>query len=334
MGRNSRKDTKEDRNVSETKGNLEDDVDTLYRLPLAEFTAARNTLAAELKKAGRGNEADFVKTLVKPPISAWAVNQLYWNHRDAFDRLIASGERFRKAQTSRLAGKVADMRSALDARREALTHLSDLATSLLRDAGHNPTPETIHRITTTLEGISAYASLPDAQRPGRLTHDVDPPGFESLASFIPGAGMKQSTEQPARVTSSQKSGRAATGTQRKTAAADDARQLKESRQANIAAAKASVQEAKRSLTDARARAQSLEATQKKASAEAKDAEKQTREAEERFKKARVASEDAARRARSIAAEVREAAKAVEDAKSTVEKASKELEKLFRESPGR
>ena len=92
---------------SETKGkrdnNLGDDVDALFRLPLAEFTGARNTLAARLKKSGREDEAVLVKALVKPSISAWAVNQLYWNHREAFDRLIASGERFHKAQSSRLA---------------------------------------------------------------------------------------------------------------------------------------------------------------------------------------------------------------------------------------
>src|SRR6266536_5767537 len=151
MAKNSgRQDTNEDRNVSETKRKLEDD-DALFRLPLAEFTASRNTLAARLKESGRGNEADRVKGLVKPSISAWAVNQLYWNHRDAFDRLIATGERFRQAQASRLARKVADMRGALDGRREALSHLSDLATALVRNAGHSPTPETIHRITTTLE---------------------------------------------------------------------------------------------------------------------------------------------------------------------------------------
>src|SRR5882724_5363509 len=179
---------------NETRGNLEDDVDALFRLPLAEFIAARKTLAARLKQDGRGGEADFVKALVKPSISAWAVNQLYWNHRDAFDRLIATGERFRQAQASRLARKVADMREALDARREALSHLSDLATALLRSAGHNPTPETIHRITTTLEAMSAYATLPDASRPGRLTNDVDPPGFESLALLIPDASRGERTK--------------------------------------------------------------------------------------------------------------------------------------------
>src|SRR6267378_4268497 len=121
---------------NETRGKLEDNVDALFRLPLTEFIAARKTLAARLMQVGRGNEADRVKALVKPSISAWAVNQLYWKHRKAFDRLIATGQRFRKAQTSGLAGKVAAMRGALDARREALSDLAHLATALLSDAGH------------------------------------------------------------------------------------------------------------------------------------------------------------------------------------------------------
>jgi hypothetical protein len=331
---------KQDRNgepkASEAKGKLdnklEDDVDALFRLPLPEFTGARNTLAARLKKSGRGDEAVLVKALVKPSISAWAVNQLYWNHRDAFDRLIASGERFHRAQVSRLAAKVADMRAALDARREALTHLSDLATSLLRDAGHNPSLDTIRRITTTLEAMSVYASRSDALRPGRLTHDVDPPGFDSLASFIPGDDVTGSTKEPTRFTPSPKP--AGTSRSRKAAPDEDERQLEETRKANIAAARVSLQNAKRSLTEARARAQSLEVTRKKVYAEAKKAEKHRRDAEESLEKARTASEDAASRARSVAIEAEEAAREVKDAERSVEKAAKELESLFRESTGR
>ena len=68
-----------------------------------------------------------MKALAKPSVTAWAVNQLYWQHREEFDRLIATGQRFRQAQTSGRSGKVADMREALDARRQALSRLSDLA---------------------------------------------------------------------------------------------------------------------------------------------------------------------------------------------------------------
>ena len=114
------------------KNNLDDEIDGLFRLPLSEFTAARNTLAARLKKEGRPNDADRVKLLAKPPISAWTVNQLYWNHRKAFDQLMASGKRLRPAQKLRVAGKVAGMRDSLDARREALVNLLELATKLFR----------------------------------------------------------------------------------------------------------------------------------------------------------------------------------------------------------
>lgn len=316
------------------EADTKNDVDELFRLPLPEFTNARNTLAAQLKKAGRKDEADRVKALAKPSISAWAVNQLYWKHREVFDRLIASGERFHKAQTSRSAGKLADMREALDARREALTQLSDLTTSILRGAGHNPTLDTIRRITTTLEALSAYASRSDAPRAGLLTHDVDPPGFESLASLTTGASMTEPTEAPARFTPSQKSGSAPTNKQRKVATDENVRQLDETRKAKIAAAKASMQDAKRSLTEARARAQSLDAVQKNAYAEAKEAEKQKRDAEKSLEKAKAAAEDAAQRVRSVSVEVEEAARAVKYAKRTVEKASEELEKLFRGSSGR
>lgn len=315
------------RNESERKGELGDELDALFRLPVAEFTAARNTLAAQLKKGGRRDESDRVKSLAKPSITAWAVNQLYWKHREAFDRLIATGQRFRQAQTSGRAGKVADMREALDARREALLQLSDLATALLRDAGGSPTPETVHRITTTLEAMSAYASFPDDLRPGRLTRDVDPPGFESFASLLPAAGITKMKEQPVQVTSAKKSVRAVTP-QRKVEPASETSQLEQTRQTKIAAAKVSLQEAKSLLIEARARAQSLEAAQKKANADAKESEKDRREAEERFEKAQVAAEDAARRAGSIAAEAEAAAKALEQAKRTVERVSKELEKLF------
>lgn len=319
-----------------SKNNLKEDVDELFRLPLAEFTSARNALAARLKKSGREEEraeAARVKALAKPSISAWAVNQLYWNHREEFDQLIASGERFHKAQTSRSSGKVADMRAAMDARRESLSQLSHIAASVLRDAGHNPALDTIHRITTTLEALSAYASRSDARHlesPGHLTQDIDPPGFESFGAAIPAAGMTVSTTKPARGMPSQKSSSPAANTRRKTTPDDDARQLEEMRKAKMAAARASLQEAKRSLTEARAKAKSLEVTQKRVLAKAKEAENNKRDAEERLEKAQAAAQEAARRVRSVADEVKEASTALNEAEREVEEASRELEKLFGE----
>jgi hypothetical protein len=258
-------------------GKLKDEVDDLFKLPLAEFTDARNALARRLKQSGRADDASLVKTLVKPSISAWTVNQLYWNHRSAFDRLLAAGQRFHKAQTSGAAGKLADLRGSLDARREALTHLAQLAESLLGEAGHNASPETIRRVTTTLEAVSAHASPADGPNLGRLSHDVDPPGFELLASFVPARGsVKGNTARvPSPVTTT-------TSPQKAAREREEKRRLEQTRQVRIAAAKVSLQAAKRSLVAARTRAQSLESAHKKANAEVKEAEKRKREAEERL----------------------------------------------------
>jgi DNA repair exonuclease SbcCD ATPase subunit len=313
--------------VKQSKDKREADVDELFKLPLTEFIGARKTLATRLKKEGRGDHAERVQALVKPSVSAWAVNQLYWQQRAAFARLLATGEDFRRAQVSRHAGKVADMREALDARRKALSELSTLATKILSDTGHNPTPEMVRRITTTLEAISAYASLPDDLAAGRLTQDVDPPGFDSLASFVPGPAKPVRTKEPVRVIPTRKE-TAATKAPRKASPKDDTREIEKTRQAKIADAKASLQEARRALAKAQAEARNAEAAQKKTNADAKEKEKLKREAEERFEKASTAAEAAAQHAESMADELAEAAKAVKSAEHTMEAAAKELESLL------
>src|ERR1051325_5807879 len=97
------------------------DVDALFKLPLAEFTSARNALSTTLKKAGRLADSEAVKGLPKPSIPAWVVNQLYWHNRREFEKLIEAGEQFRTAQATHLAGKSIDVREPLNARREALS---------------------------------------------------------------------------------------------------------------------------------------------------------------------------------------------------------------------
>src|SRR5690606_30726501 len=132
-----------------------------------------------LKRDGRVKEAERVKALAKPSVTAWAVNQLYWTRREAFERLMASGRRFRQAQASQLAGKGADFRAARDERDQELSRLARVAETLLRDAGHNVTPETSRRIAINLEALSASAERAGGPRPGQLSEDLEPPGFET-----------------------------------------------------------------------------------------------------------------------------------------------------------
>jgi hypothetical protein len=157
---------------------LDRQIDELYQLPLAEFTAARNALA---KTAG-GADATLVKRLVKPTVVPWAINQLYWRDRQAWDRLMKSGAALRTAQIAALEGKKADVRKAGEAHRKALAESVERAIELSGQHGAKPQPEPLSRMLEALS-ISA-APLP---HPGRLTDVVQPAGFEALTGVTPHA---------------------------------------------------------------------------------------------------------------------------------------------------
>ena len=300
-----------------------DEVDALFQLPLSEFTAARNELVATLKKAGEAAKADKVKALGKPPISAWVANQLYWRDRTVFDRLLTAGEAFRNAQAAQLAGTAADVRAPLDARREALAELAKQAAAILRDGGHPPTPDTMRRITTTLEALATYGETPGAPSPGRLTADVDPPGFEALAALVPHSGQRslRGTTPTRVIPFNQPKPHAAPKHEDAKARAQREAAERTAREAELRKA---LQEAERALTDAQRAADKAHEQMKKAAARAKDAEKARAALEPRYEKA-VAEADAAKHdARRVASEAETAAQAVDDAERAVAKARAEL----------
>ncbi len=144
----------------------------LFRVPHAAFVTERKRLAGELKTAGDKAGATKLGKINRPPISAWAVNQLWWQERDAFDKLLETAERLREGD---LAGTAAH--------REALTALRSKAAAILTAADHSATEATLRRIQTTLSAIAATGNF-DPDPPGELADDRDPPGFE--AAGIPG----------------------------------------------------------------------------------------------------------------------------------------------------
>jgi hypothetical protein len=296
-------------------------IDELYQLPLSDFTAGRNALAAKLRKSGKAGDADDVRTLVKPSIPAWAVNQVYWKHRPAFERLLAAGDRLRKAQSSTLAGKSGDVRGALDSVRESLSELSRLAALEMETAGHNASPGAMRAVTATLEALSAYGNADHAPRAGRLVDEVDPPGFETLAALVPNAAGSGGGAMPSRVLQFQQQ---APTPKRKTGE-DKEERREEERRAKLAAAKAAVQEADKTLHDARSTAQEAQSALKKAAAQAKDTEQAMIAAEQVLDKAAKDAHTARQLARRLAAEAEAAAQAVEDAERALARARKEVE---------
>jgi hypothetical protein len=155
---------------------LDAKIDDLYRLPLAEFTTARNALAKSLPK----DQAAPIKALAKPTVVPWTVNQVYWRARSTYDRLMKSGEALRKAQIAALEGRTADVRAASEAHRRAISEAVAEGERLAAPAGIKPGSDALAR---TFESLSLATSA--AQTPGRLTEAMQPAGFEALLGVTP-----------------------------------------------------------------------------------------------------------------------------------------------------
>src|SRR5262245_43716586 len=166
---------------------LDAQIDRLYQLSLDEFTAARNALAKEVGKDG-GAE---VKALQKPPVAAWALNQVYWQHRPAYHALEASAAALKTAHAAVLGGKRADLRAAGQAHEEALEAVLKTALAILERSGQPATDATKQAIATTLRALPG-----STETPGRLTRTLQPGGFELLAG-LPGAAAASARPQKA-----------------------------------------------------------------------------------------------------------------------------------------
>jgi hypothetical protein len=297
------------------------DIDALFRLPADEFTSARNALATRLKAAGQADAASRVKSLPKPPVSAWAVNQLYWRHRQAFDALLAAGDLLRRAQARslRAASPRGDgLREAMEARRAALAELTTRAGVLLEAAGHAASPDMTRRIATTLDALAAYGSGTDGPQPGRLTNDVDAPGIEALTSLVKGRAGRARGAGPSRVIPFGKRETQRAG--RPSDPAAEKRRREAERKAQRGAQAAAVRAAERALADARKAAARAEAALRQAAAHAKTAE-QTKEAiAVRLEKVVADADRTRQQARRVAADAEEAAQAVADAERALEDA--------------
>ena len=155
---------------------LEDEIDDLYKLPLTEFTGARNALV----KRVRGADATHVRKLEKPTALAWAVNQVHWRARPLLDRVMKTGDRLRDAQLAALTGKSVDLRETTEAHRKAIAEAVKAAERIANEAGSHPAPDALMR---TFEALSLAPEPP--ARAGRLTGALQPAGFEALAGVTP-----------------------------------------------------------------------------------------------------------------------------------------------------
>jgi hypothetical protein len=159
---------------------LEAAIDRLYQVPLAEFTQARNALAAESKAAGDKDGAARVKELTKPSAVAWAVNQLYWRDRERFDALALAMAELAAAQREALGGGgAAALKDATRRKVERLQAAARAAERRLVASGAAGGAAVVQRLSATLEAMTTPRPPgTTAPTPGRLVTELQPAGFD------------------------------------------------------------------------------------------------------------------------------------------------------------
>lgn len=166
------------------RSKLDTEIQRLYGLPFGEFTAARNTLAKDLRKQGNKEGSEEVASLPKPTVSAWAVNHLFTTDSERMEELLASGERARKALRAILSGgDPGALRDAIQEARDLANELRDRAAGAVAEETRKPGPAIVDRIATNLQSLAfSPAAEPVIQR-GWMDVDLPPVGFEVLAGL-------------------------------------------------------------------------------------------------------------------------------------------------------
>jgi hypothetical protein len=165
----------------------EQEVERLFGLRPEAFVAARTEAARRLRREGDAAAAARVAALRRPPLSAWAVNQLARDRGRELEGLLEAGERLRAARQAALTGGGgAELRASTRAEREAAAGLVDAAVEILRSAGHPATDATRDRIAATLHAAAGDPAAAELVRGGRLTRDLDPAGFGTVDALAAG----------------------------------------------------------------------------------------------------------------------------------------------------
>ncbi len=161
---------------------LDQELDRLYQLPLADFIGVRNDLAKRLRAEGNREEAEKVKKLAKPSLTAWVANQLHFQAPRRLAALYETGDRIKTA----IAEGAGAHQAAMKARRETVAELLAIADEILDGAGQTLSRVHRQRLTRTLETLAGGQS---EAVPGRLSQDLEPPGFDALSGLAASLGQ-------------------------------------------------------------------------------------------------------------------------------------------------
>ncbi len=170
---------------------LGEELDRLYELPPGEFAAARDEAAKRLRSEGRRELADEVKRFRKPTLAVWLVNCLARERALDVKRLLKAGEALAASQAGGSADEFAEARRE---EQHALERLAAAAAELAEREGAGP--PAVERAVQTMRAASLGAEGRELLERGRLTEELEPPGFAALAGVPPARAKPKQKPKP------------------------------------------------------------------------------------------------------------------------------------------
>jgi hypothetical protein len=223
--------TWQDQAVAPKKGKAEEGIDQLYGSPLGEFTKERNALAKRLRGDGDSDAAERVKSLRKPSLPAWAINQGVRADAGAAKRLLGAGERLRKASDGD------SLREAMREEAEAVEQMTAAAESAAE--GETLSSAMVDRVRDTLRAVAGDDELRGEFEGGRVERDRKAVGLGGAFAASPGGGR-----------ASKRSGPSAAEGRKLESAVKRARKALDARRSDLADAQARAEKARKALGDA------------------------------------------------------------------------------------
>ena len=261
---------------------VEQAADELYALSPADFTEARDERVKRLRADDQREAAKEVKSLRKPTLAAWALNQLVRRRKKDVQQLLAAGSALRDAQEELVAsGDRAGFQRAAAKERELVAKLARDAAALAGEAGVGSTQGLEEKLVATLHAAALDEQTAAELAAGRVVRER-----QAVAGFGAGDGLEVAAPPPPK--RAPKREEKADAKQRKEQAAADAEQRERLSAARLAERRAGreLDAAAKAAERAAARVEKAEERAAEAARKLDDVRAELAEAQEAEKAAR------------------------------------------------
>lgn len=232
--------------TADREGDLQTIADKLYALRPDAFAAARDDEVAKARANGRQPLARELSRLRRPTQSAWLVNLLWRDQREAMEKLLALADDLSRAQAE---ASVPELHRLTDQRRKLETTLIRRARALAGRAGATVTASLEREVQETLAAALARPDVAAEVRTGRLVKPASYAGFGTLPLAAPPAGAQGRHQADDVAAKRSPPSRASTTDHDDGRGADRARERREEAEGRVRDARAALDAAARALDE-------------------------------------------------------------------------------------